>query len=899
MSNISFDNVYLLFLIIPLVALTAVPFALAIRRENVNGHNVASLVIHILIAVLVSFAIAGTMVTTVITETEVYVVADVSYSANRNLDTVDSYIQNVRSSLPANSRMGVVAFGKDYELLSDLGEDLVSVRQADVDDSATDISGALSYTSGLFHDGVIKRIVLITDGRETDPNAFSTLMGTVNSLYDNNIYVDAIYLNDNIPADTPEVQVSSVDFNQSAFMGRASDVDVIVRSGSTRNVTITFSVCEEGSDQSRVIQRLAPTLTTGDNVFTFELDTSAPGTFNYTVDVAYDGSEDVNTLNDSYTFTQTVTEKMKVCLVIPSGTYRDESNLLEELYGEDAEVETYLAARNDVPVIVEDLCQYDQIVLSNTDLTVFSNYESLIDALNIVVSLYGKSLITLGDMAIQSKEDDSLTDLQDMLPVNFGNNSLESKHIIFVLDNSFSMTDSGYLTAAKNAITKIVDNFVSAESAISLVNFYGDASFMNWPNLGEQNYNSFMARLENIEGQQGTDIGLGLEVAMNNCVGIYPDKNSEIFLISDGVSFGGSTTDPRALAEEMYNSGVVTSCIYVGPSDDYAERPGIDIMESVASAGRGGDDSVITNFYEITSGDEVDDVIVGQMGPVINESEIHGQTAVNIEIENDSVVEDISSVPDVSGYYFSRLKNSAVNVLTMQYTSTQSGVSTDVPLYSYWNYGNGRVASFTSSLHDGWLADWTEENGGLELIRNILFTNTPEQRVDHPFIFNADYTDGYASFELMPYYLTASATATIQITFPDGQTVQTNSMAFGSELYSYGFVPEQVGRYSIDVTYSVSGREFTAHAYLAVPFLSEYDSFAYYSAATLNRLLSGRGTVSEDGTIELINPEDELSTYSVSLTMPLLIAAVALFVVDIVIRKLKWNDIKSIFVKIK
>ena len=100
MNNISFDNVYLLFLIIPLVALTAVPFALAIRRENVNGHNVASLVIHILIAVLVSFAIAGTMVTTVITETEVYVVADVSYSANRNLDTVDSYIQNVRSSLP-------------------------------------------------------------------------------------------------------------------------------------------------------------------------------------------------------------------------------------------------------------------------------------------------------------------------------------------------------------------------------------------------------------------------------------------------------------------------------------------------------------------------------------------------------------------------------------------------------------------------------------------------------------------------------------------------------------------------------------------------------------------------------------------------------------------------------
>ena len=54
MSNISFDNVYLLFLIIPLVAIIAVPFALAVRKENVNGHNVASLVIHVLIALLAS-----------------------------------------------------------------------------------------------------------------------------------------------------------------------------------------------------------------------------------------------------------------------------------------------------------------------------------------------------------------------------------------------------------------------------------------------------------------------------------------------------------------------------------------------------------------------------------------------------------------------------------------------------------------------------------------------------------------------------------------------------------------------------------------------------------------------------------------------------------------------------
>ena len=57
--------------------------------------------------------------------------------------------------------------------------------------------------------------------------------------------------------------------------------------------------------------------------------------------------------------------------------------------------------------------------------------------------------------------------------------------------------------------------------------------------------------------------------------------------------------------------------------------------------------------------------------------------------------------------------------------------------------------------------------------------------------------------------------------------------------------------------------------------------------------------VSEDGSITIENNENELSTYTLSLTVPLFIAAVVLFVVDIIIRKLKWNDIKSLFVKIK
>ena len=164
---LQFNNAYMLFIAIPLLAVLTVPFFIAVRKDNRNGHNIASGVLHVVMAVLIAFAAAGTSFVHVITETEVYVVADVSYSANKNLETVDNYIQNIESTLPNNAKLGVICFGKDYKLTTKLGKKVTSVKEAGVDDTETNISAALEYAGSLFKDDVIKRIVVITDGRQT------------------------------------------------------------------------------------------------------------------------------------------------------------------------------------------------------------------------------------------------------------------------------------------------------------------------------------------------------------------------------------------------------------------------------------------------------------------------------------------------------------------------------------------------------------------------------------------------------------------------------------------------------------------------------------------------------------------------------------------------------------
>ena len=76
---------------------------------------------------------------------------------------------------------------------------------------------------------------------------------------------------------------------------------------------------------------------------------------------------------------------------------------------------------------------------------------------------------------------------------------------------------------------------------------------------------------------------------------------------------------------------------------------------------------------------------------------------------------------------------------------------------------------------------------------------------------------------------------------------------------------------------------------------SEYDSFALYDAGVLHKMIGAQGTVSENGKLSIVNDEKEVGLYNVSLNLPLLIACVVLYAVDIAVRKLKWEDIRSLF----
>ncbi|MGN0823618.1 MAG: VWA domain-containing protein [Candidatus Coproplasma sp.] len=892
MSSINLDNPWLLFIALPLIVLIAVPFALAIRKDNVNGHNIASNVIHIVMAIIIAFAAAGTSIVTTVTQTDVYVLADVSYSASLNLDTVDGYIDKLSTNLPSNSRMGVVCFANGQKLVTRLGERFETVQNSGVDATSTNIVDALSYTGSLFRDDVIKRIVLITDGKSTDGSDDDALKRQISSLAERNIHVDAIFIDNNMKGDTKEVQMSGAEFSASVSLGRDERATLSVQANCPDGETVDalITLYKDGE----IYKETAHTLAKGENSIAFALDTSTAGAHDYTAKIECEG--DFNLNNNEISFTQSVSGKTSILLI--SSNLADDTRI-KEIYADkiaagNAEVTSYINM-TEIPMTVEELSKYDEIILSDFDVSTLESSELFLQNLDTVVSLYGKSLLTFGNTYIQGRSDSALDSLSDMLPVIYGKTADAPKLYTILIDTSRSMASLSKLENAKTAAKEIV-NMLSNGDRLNIIEFNGEANPVLTGYDLSNGREKPIEKIDELTVVQGTVMGAGLELAHNEMKeGIYSEKR--LILISDGLDMGG--TDVRTKIKAMRADSINTLVLDAGrgANTDATATKAKQLLIDIAQLGNNGEP------FDISSSANLKDVIENELA-----DDVSGYTGsasyITINRRRDEVLSGIAEADInesyVRGYIKSTAKPNANTVLNVSYEYRLPGggeddsSSVDVPLYAYWKYGNGRAASFTASLTGSWIASVPKELS-TALFNNVLETAIPAEKTDYPFLFDIEKGAGSATVSLTPSNLRSDGWAKYKITAPDG-TVTEGDMSFGSLSYGYNFVTPSEGKYTVEVTYGY-GELYSTQAtkYFNVSYSAEYDSFALYDASALIKGVGANGKVSTDGNLKIENDDKEVGRYNLSLVMPLLIACVVLYAVDIAVRKLKWEDIKSLF----
>ncbi|MDE6302485.1 MAG: VWA domain-containing protein, partial [Clostridia bacterium] len=316
--------------------------------------------------------------------------------------------------------------------------------------------------------------IVITDGAETISS--NNIIKVVGALSDRGILIDAVFVDDNISDDTPEIQIDAVDAISSTYLNKEEEARVLLRvncgkapdGNEIERVNAYVNLLSEGE----LISRKAVSLYNGLNTVSIPLSTEEAGVINYEVTVTPESEgTDSSPHNNAYTFTQRITDERKVLFI--GGNPKD---LTEgrAIYGlTDV---TYISNPQSVPVGIEDMCGYDEIVLCNFDIRTVPACDMFISSLTSLVDDYGKTLTTYGNTFIQeddpAKENTPLKKLEELLPVRIGNFDQDKRLIAIVLDVSISMGFTGRFAVAQKAAVELI-KALNTTDTVMVVGFSG------------------------------------------------------------------------------------------------------------------------------------------------------------------------------------------------------------------------------------------------------------------------------------------------------------------------------------------------------------------------------------------------------------------------------------------
>ena len=864
MNSINFDNPWLLIIGIPLLLIVIVSFIIAVRKDNKTIHNVTSFVIHILIVILITLGLAKTSYERIITETNIYILADVSYSSNKNLDLIDEYINELEGNVPKNSKIGIVCFGKDYEVLTDVGEEIKSVKESKVDKSATNIYEALEFTATLFKDNVVKRIVIISDGEETKE---SSIVSLVQNLSVENVYVDAIYVDNNLKEDDKEIQINEINYINSTYLNNEETVYAIIQANTTSKAYVKLYKDNE------LLKEKAVVFAKGYNSITFDLDTSIVGTFDYKLVVESD--DDTSTYNNNYMFTQTVNEKLQMLFISSNNSDLEQA---KELYGNSCIIDAYVNNKN-VPYTIEQLSKYDEFVLSDIDIRTLNNYSQFIASIDTLVSKFGKSLITFGNTYIQNNYDDpTLSVLNNMLPVKFGNNENEDKLVTLCLDISRSMEQVDRLKIAKETACSILDN-LDDDVMVLVIGFYGEVRTIHQQSPASER-EVLKEKIRNLEAYQGTFMGSALGYTYEAVTSLPYSKN-EVILISDGLPYGEQATSAKVMVKKMADANIMLSTVHTISLD------GGDLLKELASIGKG-------YYYYIKDVESVNGLVLnGVMNSLTDTILEANESTVEVLLKKEALVEGIDALPNILGLYNNTKKSSAKVILEATYTDI-TNTSYKIPLYSYWDYGNGVVSTFASTISGNWISKWDSDTLGTKALSNVPKANQPNERIDSAFIIETQSLGTNTLLNVVAPSLNVNSVLNVKVTNPDNSVV-TKELTFNSQNYVCELVTDLVGEYVVELTYQLGQTLYTSTYSFTISYLPEYNSFTIFEASNLYYMVSNNGQVSENGKLVLTNDNSNEQKYIYDFTSLFMIICVILAVVDVIVRKLTLNDIKALF----
>lgn len=842
MSSIefAFEQPWLLLLVIPALAIILIPFFRLPKRRRRSLKKIVPAVLHSVIALLLVLILSGFAIAKSSRDEAVLILMDISDSTAAVRQEMQDYADSLLKTLRKRDSVGVITFAEDTVYTPD-----GTASPASVGGSVTDMDSALEFAAAQLPADKTGRIILLTDGLETDGDAAEM----AHFLATQGIRVDAVYFG--TASDAPEMEISRFTAPEGAYAGRSVELTAEIRSRTPGQAKLTLFADGAPAGEQTVA------VTAGTTVATLPAVAGTAGVHTYRLEMTPD--QDTLPQNNTAYACLKVDEKPAVLIIADSTAHADP---LVRLLSQENTVTAVTPA--DVPKTITALCDYDEVILSNTELDALpKGYGALLET---YVSQYGRTLLLGGGTKSFMYGGISGTDLEPLLPVTFRLSERSDGNtvaLMLVLDCSLSMAGQiSYLqVGAINSVDAMTEN-----DLIGLISFNRHATLDSAPVPGnDRNKENLKRTVSGFTTSQGTYYTEALELAYNELLRTDAAVKHILFL-SDGQPSDHTYDD---IIRTITNSGITVSTIGVTFSSE--------TLETMAQSSGG-------RYYYVRSISELPNIMLSETRLIAMEPLITGTFAPVIREQSD-LTRDLGALPPLYGYIGMTAAEDATVPLT-----TESGH----PLFATRHCGSGTIACFASDLFGGWSSAWFGNADGRAFIQRMVRTTAA--------VGHHDSTLALTSAE-------RGKTVDVTVTVPAGSegTVRlTAASAAGSEDYDLrstgtgSFITsvrtEAPGTYVLTVTQqnSVGETVDTLETAVAKSYSPEYDAFAEGGEAFLADLCSGSGGEVFGDVKALAAAKAEPVRVLIDPKGFFAVLTVLLLLTDIAVRKFHMKDIRRI-----
>ena len=846
--QIEFVRPWALVLIPVMVVLICV---IRIAKKKINSKVIGELVVRSVVVTLLVLAFSGISIRKQSDVTTTVFLIDMSDSLKDNWKKEIEFVRESIAKMPSKNETGIVVFGADAQI-----EQFVTDKKAFTDagskviGTATDIEQAVTTAMALFPDGSAKRLVLLTDGAENEGNVADIATSVAGA----DIEVKVKSYDSSVDE---EVYVSGVELPETISKGDKFEVNVDIYASEATNAKVSLYSGRTLKGQKEVA------LQKGDNKLVFSDQGVENGIKSYRVVVESD--KDTVSVNNTYSAFTKVEAPAKLLLVEGE---KDESLLFQEIL-QACNYEYEVVTPSGVPGSISDMLRYQSVVL----LDVYGDdlRKGFMDTLQTYIKDYAGGLAVIGGQNSYALGNYRNTPLEEVLPVKMdleGEKEIPKIAMIMVIDHSGSMesssTGNGNITCldvAKQAAINSLDSLREIDE-VGVVAF--DDTYTWAVDLqAATDKGAIEENIAAIPGGGGTSIYPAVEAAMARL------KKSDatikhIVLLTDGQD-GYNEYD--ALIEEMGEQKITLSSVAIGQdADEYT-------LETLAENCGG-------RYYYSDAGTALPRIFAQEVYLSTQEYLINEEFTPVITNTHDilSGVFDDGS-PSLLGYIATSPKDTAKVLL-----ESHKGD----PVLACWQYGLGHSVAWTSDGTNQWTGNFAGWDNYATLWRNIIdWTICDDELGDDNLYVEQNASKAVITYDTDEYSADTSLSAVI--TDEEGNQTEAGLIAVSPGKYQAEVPLDETGVYSVNVR----KEEGKGDSKEVIKSLNTATAMQYSQEYRFGEVTNNIGNfvnqvkgIYIDQSKEVFNTKLKGAMTRTQLTLPLMLIAVILFVLDIIFRRM-------------